>query len=137
MTGDAAIRTDGLTKSYGARTVLDRRRPGGRPRRRCCALLGPNGAGKTTTVRILATLVSRRTRGTATVAGHDVVRDAGRVRRAISLTGQYAAVDEVLTGGGEPADDRPAAAPRPGRGAPPGRRAAGPVRPDRRRATAG
>jgi ABC-2 type transport system ATP-binding protein len=61
------------------------------------ALLGPNGAGKTTLVRILATLL-RPDAGTATVAGHDLLADPLGVRRSISLTGQYAAVDEVLTG---------------------------------------
>jgi ABC-2 type transport system ATP-binding protein len=61
------------------------------------ALLGPNGAGKTTTVRILATLL-RPDGGTATVLGHDVVRDAQQLRREIGLSGQYAAVDENLTG---------------------------------------
>jgi ABC-2 type transport system ATP-binding protein len=61
------------------------------------ALLGPNGAGKTTTVRILATLL-RPDRGTARIAGHDVVDDAPAVRALISLTGQYAAVDEEQTG---------------------------------------
>ena len=61
------------------------------------ALLGPNGAGKTTTVRILSTLISPDS-GEATVAGHDVVRDADAVRGSIGLTGQYAAVDELLTG---------------------------------------
>ncbi|WP_435737524.1 ATP-binding cassette domain-containing protein [Cellulosimicrobium sp. PMB13] len=61
------------------------------------ALLGPNGAGKTTTVRILSTLLLPDG-GTATVAGHDVVHDAARVREVISLTGQYAAVDEKQTG---------------------------------------
>jgi ABC-2 type transport system ATP-binding protein len=60
-------------------------------------LLGPNGAGKTTTVRILATLL-RPDSGRATVAGFDVVRDAQRVRSMIGLSGQYAAVDENLTG---------------------------------------
>jgi ABC-2 type transport system ATP-binding protein len=60
-------------------------------------LLGPNGAGKTTTIRILATLL-QPTRGTATVLGHDVVRAAGAVRQKVSLTGQYASVDEDLTG---------------------------------------
>ena len=61
------------------------------------ALLGPNGAGKTTTVRILTTL-SRPDGGRATVAGHDVVREAAKVRAVISLTGQYAAVDDQQTG---------------------------------------
>ena len=61
------------------------------------ALLGPNGAGKTTTVRILSTLLSFDS-GTATVEGFDVVEDAGKVRSIIGLTGQSAAVDELLTG---------------------------------------
>ncbi|MCP2265284.1 ATP-binding cassette domain-containing protein [Promicromonospora thailandica] len=61
------------------------------------ALLGPNGAGKTTTVRILTTLL-RPDAGRATVAGHDVVRDASRVRELISLTGQQVAVDDKLSG---------------------------------------
>ena len=61
------------------------------------ALLGSNGAGKTTLVRILSTLL-RADAGTASVVGHDVATQAGRVREAISLTGQFAAVDEVLTG---------------------------------------
>jgi oleandomycin transport system ATP-binding protein len=60
-------------------------------------LLGPNGAGKTTAVRVLATLI-RPNEGTAQVGGHDVVSDAHRVRQQIGLTGQYAGVDEMLTG---------------------------------------
>jgi ABC-2 type transport system ATP-binding protein len=86
----------GLTKSYGPVTVLrgiDLDVPEGQ----VFALLGPNGAGKTTLVRILATLIDPDG-GTATVAGHDVVRAPRRVQSAISLTGQSAAVDELLTG---------------------------------------
>ena len=60
-------------------------------------LLGPNGAGKTTTVRILATLL-KPDAGRATVAGYDVVSEAQRIRTLIGLSGQYAAVDENLTG---------------------------------------
>jgi ABC-2 type transport system ATP-binding protein len=60
-------------------------------------LLGPNGAGKTTAIRVLTTLL-RPSGGTATVLGLDVVRDAPRVRQKVSLTGQYASVDEDLTG---------------------------------------
>src|SRR5262245_29594515 len=91
-----AIQTYGLRKAYGDLTVLD-----GIdlevPRGTVFALLGPNGAGKTTTVRILATLI-RPDGGEARVAGHDVVAERHAVRRAISLTGQYAAVDELQTG---------------------------------------
>jgi ABC-2 type transport system ATP-binding protein len=61
------------------------------------ALLGPNGAGKTTTVKILATLLAADT-GTATVNGFDVAAQSAQVRQSISLTGQFAAVDEMLTG---------------------------------------
>ena len=61
------------------------------------ALLGSNGAGKTTAVRILSTLI-KPDGGGASICGYDVVKDAGKVRENISLTGQYAAVDEVLTG---------------------------------------
>jgi ABC-2 type transport system ATP-binding protein len=90
------IEAEGLEKSFGALPVLTgldlRVRTGS-----VFALLGPNGAGKTTTVRILSTLL-RPDGGRARVAGHDVVGHPDRVRAAISLTGQYAAVDEMLTG---------------------------------------
>jgi ABC-2 type transport system ATP-binding protein len=95
MAEELAIRSRGIGKAYGRLEVLsevDLAVPAGT----VFALLGPNGAGKTTMVRILATLV-RPDAGEATVAGHDVVRSAHRVRAAISLTGQYAAVDELLT----------------------------------------
>ncbi|OPF80396.1 daunorubicin resistance protein DrrA family ABC transporter ATP-binding protein [Streptomyces antioxidans] len=91
-----AIEASGLEKSYGAVKVLggvDLSVPPGS----VFALLGPNGAGKTTTVRILATLTPPDA-GRARVAGFDVVAERRRVRRAISLTGQYAAVDETQTG---------------------------------------
>ncbi|WP_147794253.1 ATP-binding cassette domain-containing protein [Cellulomonas sp. Y8] len=90
------IETRALRKAFGSTTVLtgvDLAVPQGQ----VLALLGPNGAGKTTTVEILSTLL-RPDGGTASVAGHDVVREPDRVREAISLTGQYAAVDELLTG---------------------------------------
>jgi ABC-2 type transport system ATP-binding protein len=93
---DPAIEAIALEKSYGAVRVLD-----GVDlqvaRGTVFALLGPNGAGKTTTVRILATLLAPDG-GRARVAGFDVVRERRAVRRAISLTGQYAAVDEPQTG---------------------------------------
>ncbi|NBE51505.1 ABC transporter ATP-binding protein [Streptomyces boluensis] len=91
-----AVRATGLRKAYGEVEVLK-----GLdltvPRGTVYALLGPNGAGKTTTVRILATLTEADA-GSATVAGHDVRAERSRVRRAISLTGQFAAVDEMQTG---------------------------------------
>jgi ABC-2 type transport system ATP-binding protein len=96
MTSDAVVEATGLTRSFGATRVLsglDLRVARGTIH----ALLGPNGAGKTTTVRILATLL-RPDSGTARVAGYDVARQARQVRRLIGLTGQYAAVDELLTG---------------------------------------
>ncbi|KXC06564.1 ABC transporter ATP-binding protein [Microbacterium hominis] len=91
-----AIRVAGIEKSFGDLEVL-RGVDLEVPRGIIVALLGSNGAGKTTLVRILATLL-RPDRGLATVDGHDVVTDGDAARRAISLTGQFAAVDEVLTG---------------------------------------
>lgn len=91
-----AIEATGLTKSYGDLQVL-RGVDLTVPRGAVHALLGPNGAGKTTAVRILATL-STADAGTARVAYHDIRTARSRVRRAISLTGQFAAVDEMQTG---------------------------------------
>ncbi|MCM2394253.1 ATP-binding cassette domain-containing protein [Streptomyces albipurpureus] len=91
-----AIEADGLTKAYGELTVLDALHLQVE-RGAVFALLGPNGAGKTTTVRILTTL-TRATAGRARVAGHDIVAERSRVRRAISLTGQFVAIDEKQSG---------------------------------------
>jgi ABC-2 type transport system ATP-binding protein len=91
-----AIEVESLRKSFGkvqALRGIDLAVPQGT----VCALLGPNGAGKTTAVRVLATL-TRPDGGTALVAGHDVVREPGKVRRVIGLAGQHAAVDDDLTG---------------------------------------
>ncbi len=91
-----AIETHGLVKRFGKTTALAgvdlTARTGS-----VLGLLGPNGAGKTTAVRILATLL-RPDGGSATVCGYDVVRDAHQVRQLIGLTGQYASVDEGLSG---------------------------------------
>jgi ABC-2 type transport system ATP-binding protein len=93
---DMAVETEGLRKRYGEvealRGVDLRVEPGS-----VFGLLGPNGAGKTTVVRILTTLL-RPDEGSARVAGFDVVREPKRVRERIGLAGQYAAVDENLTG---------------------------------------
>ncbi|MFC8614802.1 ATP-binding cassette domain-containing protein [Micromonospora purpureochromogenes] len=91
-----AIRAEGLVRRFGATTALagvDLEVPTGT----VFGLLGPNGAGKTTAVRVLATLLAPD-EGHATVGGYDVGRDAHRVRQLIGLTGQYASVDETLTG---------------------------------------
>jgi ABC-2 type transport system ATP-binding protein len=91
-----AIETVGLVKTFDTTRAVDgvdlRVQAG-----TVYGLLGPNGAGKTTTIRILATLL-RPDAGTATVLGHDVVRDADAVRGRLGLTGQYASIDEDLTG---------------------------------------
>jgi daunorubicin/doxorubicin transport system ATP-binding protein len=105
LTGDAkwrrplehpAIDTSGLVKVFGRTRAVDRvdlSVPAGS----VYAILGPNGAGKTTVIRMLATLLTPD-EGAAHVLGHDVVREAAAVRRAISLTGQFSSVDQDLTG---------------------------------------
>ncbi|MEV0283115.1 MULTISPECIES: ATP-binding cassette domain-containing protein [unclassified Kribbella] len=93
---DHSIWAEGLTKRFGETVALagvDLAVPTGS----VLGLLGPNGAGKTTAVRALATLL-RPDEGRATVGGYDVLREAHQVRKMIGLTGQYAAVDENLTG---------------------------------------
>jgi ABC-2 type transport system ATP-binding protein len=92
----SAIAVSGLRKAYGNKIVLDGIDldvPAGT----IFSLLGPNGAGKTTTVNVLTTLM-KADGGTARVAGHDVTTEAKAVRAAIGVTGQFAAVDELLTG---------------------------------------
>jgi ABC-2 type transport system ATP-binding protein len=91
-----AIETNGLVKTFGKTRALDALNltiRGGS----VYGLLGPNGAGKTTAIRVLTTLL-KPSGGTATVLGLVVERDAARVRQKVSLTGQYASVDEDLTG---------------------------------------
>jgi ABC transporter DrrB family efflux protein len=91
-----AVRVEGVVKRFGATVALDGAGlvvPAGM----VFGLLGPNGAGKTTLVRILATLLAPDA-GRAEVLGHDVVREPAAVRELIGLTGQFAAVDELLTG---------------------------------------
>jgi ABC-2 type transport system ATP-binding protein len=91
-----AIETHALVKSFGETRAVDgidlAVRPG-----TVFGVLGPNGAGKTTMIRVLATLL-RPDGGTASVLGHDVVREADAVRAKVSLTGQFASVDEELSG---------------------------------------
>src|ERR1700755_2410289 len=96
MSEAPAILAEGLVKTYGKKPALaglDWRVPAGT----VYGLRGRNGAGKTTAVRVFSTLL-RPNRGRAQVLGHDVVTEAARVRRMIGLTGQYAALDEYLTG---------------------------------------
>ena len=92
----SAIAVRGLRKSFGDKVVLDGLdldvEDG-----TVFALLGPNGAGKTTVVRILSTLIHADA-GQATVAGHDLARDPAGIRAAIGVTGQFSAVDDLLTG---------------------------------------
>jgi ABC-2 type transport system ATP-binding protein len=96
MTPQLAIVATGLRKSYGDKVVLDGidlRVPAGT----VFSLLGPNGAGKTTTVHILSTLIGSDG-GDMRVAGHDLAREPDSVRGAIGVTGQFSAVDNLLTG---------------------------------------
>src|SRR5579871_4830015 len=93
---NSAIAVSGLRKAFGDKTVLDGIDldvPAGT----VFSLLGPNGAGKTTTVNVLTTLMTADA-GTVRVAGHDVATQTKAVRAAIGVTGQFAAVDELLTG---------------------------------------
>src|SRR3984893_13397040 len=93
---NTAIAVSGLRKAYGDKTVLDGIDldvPAGT----VFSLLGPNGAGKTTTVNVLTTLMKADS-GTVRVAGHDVATEAKAVRTVIGVTGQFAAVDDLLTG---------------------------------------
>ncbi|MGW0930138.1 ATP-binding cassette domain-containing protein, partial [Streptomyces sp. NPDC002644] len=91
-----AITAHGLRKSYGDKTVLD----GvdlSVPEGTVFSLLGPNGAGKTTAVKILSTLISADG-GQVTVGGHDIAAEAQAVRSLIGVTGQFSAVDGLITG---------------------------------------
>ena len=93
---NSAIAASGLRKAFGDKTVLDGIDldvPAGT----VFSLLGPNGAGKTTTVNVLTTLM-KADEGTVRVAGHDVATETKAVRAAIGVTGQFAAVDDLLTG---------------------------------------
>ncbi|MFF7772657.1 ATP-binding cassette domain-containing protein, partial [Streptomyces massasporeus] len=95
---DLAIAANGLRKSYGDKTVLD----GvdlAVPEGTIFSLLGPNGAGKTTAVKILSTLISPDpTSGEIRVGGHDLTVDPQAIRAAIGVTGQFSAVDGLITG---------------------------------------
>src|SRR3954466_9211722 len=96
MTAELVIEAEGLVKHFGSTKALQ----GvdlAVPRGTVLGVLGPNGAGKTTAVRILSTLIAPDG-GSARVGGFDVVKNADRVRQTIGLTGQYASVDEDLTG---------------------------------------
>ncbi|WP_280424086.1 ATP-binding cassette domain-containing protein [Nocardia carnea] len=96
MSSSGGVIVEAIEKTFGTRSALRgidfRAAPG-----EILGLLGPNGAGKTTTVNILSTLLAPD-RGRALVAGHDVVRDPAAVRKSIMLTGQFAALDDMLSG---------------------------------------
>src|SRR6266480_1624716 len=96
MSDAPAIEVSGVVKRYGEVVALDGLDLSA-SHGQVVGLLGPNGAGKTTLVRVLATLLTADA-GTARVLGLDVRRDAARLRERIGLAGQYAAVDENLTG---------------------------------------
>jgi ABC-type cobalamin/Fe3+-siderophores transport system ATPase subunit len=91
-----AVSANGLRKAYGEKVVLDSVDLS-IGEGEVFALLGPNGAGKTTTVQILSTLIPADA-GTASVMGHDLRGEAGAVRAVIGVTGQFSAVDDLLTG---------------------------------------
>ena len=91
-----AIQLEDVTKRFGDKQAL-RGVTFAMPTGIVLGVLGPNGAGKTTTINVLSTLI-RPTSGSAKVAGFDVVTQAAQVRKSIGLTGQYAAIDEMLTG---------------------------------------
>ena len=93
---DVAFEAHGLVKRFGATVALDGVDLAA-ARGTVLGVLGPNGAGKTTAVRVLATLLQPDA-GSARVLGVDVLAEPGRVRRLIGLTGQFASVDEDLTG---------------------------------------
>ena len=94
--GDLAVRAEGLVRKFGDNAAVDgvdlRVRRG-----EIYGFLGPNGAGKTTTIRVLATLLPPSS-GTASIFGHDIVSESDEVRGRVSLTGQFASVDEDLNG---------------------------------------
>jgi ABC-2 type transport system ATP-binding protein len=94
--GVPAVETLELVKIYGSRRVVDGISMA-LPVGKVYGILGPNGAGKTTTINMLTTLL-KPDQGVAKVFGHDVRKDAGRIRQLIGLTGQYAALDEKLSG---------------------------------------
>ncbi len=104
-----AFEAEGLRKRFGTTQALDGVDLAAREGT-VLGVLGPNGAGKTTAVRILATLLQADS-GRATVGGFDVATQPHLVRQTVGLTGQYASVDEDLTGTAEPGADRHAAQP--------------------------